>query len=335
MKISALLTTYNNEKYIQQTIDSVLNQTYKDFEFIIVNDGSTDRTKEILDNVNDKRVRIFHLEQNVGIPTALNFGIDKCQGEYVIKIDGDDLQHPERFEKQLRFMENHPEYVLSKTLFNYFPDNDEVAATPRYQHRLKYNAPFKNNTKTSKEINEYLHWFCCISHSTMMVKTEILKKYRYNNYPVFEDYDLFYRINKDGYKMGHLDECLVDIRVSEASVTAKSKAHLFNTVAYKIKEQVMENFKLYENIYIWGAGAHGQDIFCLLKDKGWKISGFIDSNLDMEGKKVKGIKVFPPKIINASKEIKVVVASTIGMFEIIKYLKSYRYETNRDFVVIR
>lgn len=134
VQLTALMSVYNGAKHIKETIDSVLNQSFTDFEFIVVDDGSNDGTVDILKSYKDNRMKVFFLEKNVGIPKALNFGIDKSIGDYVVKIDADDVQHPERFEKQLSFMLTTPKMTLSKTLCEYFPDTLEIEKVKDTRH---------------------------------------------------------------------------------------------------------------------------------------------------------------------------------------------------------
>ncbi|UFH33335.1 glycosyltransferase [Chryseobacterium sp. C-71] len=101
--ISVLLCTYNDGKYIAETIESILNQTYPYFEFIIINDGSTDNTGEIIDAFRDPRIK--HIKRlNHGLTKSLNFGITQCQYNWIARIDGDDVALPNRFEKQLEYI---------------------------------------------------------------------------------------------------------------------------------------------------------------------------------------------------------------------------------------
>ena len=106
--ISVLMTAYNAQQFVEETIRSVQGQTLSDFEFIIVNDGSTDRTAEILDGFarQDSRIRVLHLE-NQGIPKAANAGLAECRGEFVARIDADDLAKPTRFAQQLPYIRQH------------------------------------------------------------------------------------------------------------------------------------------------------------------------------------------------------------------------------------
>lgn len=328
------MSVFNEEKYVKEAIDSVLNQTFKDFEFIIVDDGSTDRTLEILHSYSDSRMRIFSFEENKGIPTALNYGIDRARGEYIVKIDGDDIQYPERFEKQLSFMQENPEMVLSKTLVNFFPDTIDIEKTKRYSTFKNYLEPYKNNTKTPQQIVERLKWYSCIPHTSIIIKKDIIKKFYYRDIPVAEDYDLFYRMNEEGLLMGSIDEILVETRVSANSTTVKEKK-TFDKCIYFIKEKNLNQFKQNESIFIWGAGSFGQSVLEVLIEKGWNIQGFIDSDKQKEGSIIKEYKVYSTDVIEQSKKNKVIVASQPGMFEIISFLKEKGYKTEEDFMVYR
>ncbi|MBS4195494.1 glycosyltransferase [Lederbergia citri] len=335
LQLTALMSVYNGEKHIEETIKSVLDQSFKDFEFVIVNDGSTDNTLEILKTQTDSRLKIYSFKENQGIPTALNYGINNSSGKYIVKIDGDDIQHHERFEKQLLFMTKNPEIVLSKTLLSYFPDDSEVEKSHRYLTFKKYIENYKNSSKTMEDIATRLKWYCCISHSTMMIRKEIIKNYRYRNLPIFEDYDLFYRMNEDGLKMGHLEENLVRVRLSNYSTTTRKEKSLFDEYAYLIKEKSFNSFKKNEFIFIWGAGEFGRSVLNTLMKKGWRIRGFIDSDVKKEGTLIDGNMTFSPAIIDNSKKNKVIIASQPGMFEIIDFLKGYNYQSELDFMVIR
>jgi len=107
--VSVLCPVFNGEKYFDKAIPSILNQTYKNFEFIIINDGSTDNTKQYLDELSEKdnRVKVFH-PGRLGFVNALNFGIQKCSGEYIARQDFDDISYPERLEKQINYMMDNP-----------------------------------------------------------------------------------------------------------------------------------------------------------------------------------------------------------------------------------
>ncbi len=123
--VSVVLSTYNDEKYIKATIESVLNQTYNNFEFIIWNDGSLDSTEEIVKSFEDERIRYFYHE-NTGLGTALSFACNEAKGKYIARIDGDDICLPYRFEKEVTFLESHPEVVLVSSSVFYIDGNGDI-----------------------------------------------------------------------------------------------------------------------------------------------------------------------------------------------------------------
>src|SRR3989344_5781814 len=113
-KISVLMPAYNARKYIGEAIESILNQTFKDFEFIIINDCSTDKTKKIIEEYanKDARIKLINNATNLGLTKSLNIGLKEARGEYVARLDADDVALPERLEKQYEFMEKNKETTL-------------------------------------------------------------------------------------------------------------------------------------------------------------------------------------------------------------------------------
>ena len=110
--VTVLMAVYNGEKYLREAIESILDQTYTNFEFLIINDGSSDRTEEIILSYNDKRIRYIKNEQNLKLIASLNKGLDLAKGEFIARMDADDISLPERLEKQINFLEKHPEIGL-------------------------------------------------------------------------------------------------------------------------------------------------------------------------------------------------------------------------------
>ena len=106
MKISVITTVYNCEKFIEESINSILNQTYEDFEFIIINDGSTDRTAEIIRSFKDERIEFWGYEENMGVPFRSNFSIDIAEGEYIAIHDADDISLPSRLEQEVKMLKS-------------------------------------------------------------------------------------------------------------------------------------------------------------------------------------------------------------------------------------
>jgi len=117
-KVSVVMSSYDGQKYLKQSVESILNQTFNDFEFLIVNDASTDKTLQILQeySTRDSRITIINNEKNLGLTKSLNKALHISRGEYIARMDDDDISTPKRLEKQLGFMQNNPEVVLCGTL---------------------------------------------------------------------------------------------------------------------------------------------------------------------------------------------------------------------------
>lgn len=110
--VSVLMPVYNGESYLREAIDSILAQTFTDFEFIIINDGSSDGSESIIRSYTDTRIRYVKNEKNLKLIATLNKGLSLCTGKYIARMDADDVAYPQRFERQVAFMEAHPDYGL-------------------------------------------------------------------------------------------------------------------------------------------------------------------------------------------------------------------------------
>ena len=123
------MPAYNAEKYIAESIESILSQTFTDFEFIIINDASTDSTKEIIESFQDSRIILINNEQNLGVAKSLNIGIATAKGKYIARMDADDISLPERFQTQFNFMEKNPDIDICGSWARMFGDKDDCMQT--------------------------------------------------------------------------------------------------------------------------------------------------------------------------------------------------------------
>lgn len=332
-KVSILMAVNNGEKYIKQSIETILVQTLKDFELIIVNDGSTDHTLDVIKNFKDSRIKVVDLQQNVGLSGALNRGLNYVTSEFVARADADDLYHPERLQKQYDFLTANSEISLVHSLVDYFPDSQRVANSTRYRFFKEYFKPSLDTTTNTKDISEKLYWFCCIIHSVIMIRTKVLIENLYDEkLYIGEDYKLFYTLNKKGYKMATVLEKLIDIRVSSESITALQKQKLFDVLYYIKKEEILNLFNSGYPVYIWGAGSFGVSLYEILNLKSLNISGFIDSDKSKQGFYIKNKKIFNPNIL-LEQNCKVIVASSIGKFQVAEYLKNLGYNHLNDYLI--
>lgn len=334
-EISVLMSVHNGGEFINESIESILNQTYQGFEFIIVDDGSTDDTVDIIKRYKDPRIKLYVLKENVGVGAASQYGLNKVSGKYVAKADADDIYISTRLEEQKDFLDNNPDVALIGGLIEYFPHNENIAKSNRYRTLKSLREKSLNNIVSSDDIREHLYWYCCLTHSTIMVRTEIISKVGYIDIPVGEDYNLFYQLNKQGFKMAKLNKILAKVRVSSTSITATNKEIFYRKSLLLIKkDEIIELFKNSNEVYIWGAGGMGKNLLYGLREKGMDVKGFIDIDKKKHGKKINGKIIYnPEKIVNNLLKNKIIVASEPGRFEIVDYLKKREYRHLKDFVV--
>lgn len=331
------MAVYNGEKYIKASIESILKQSFSDFEFIIVNDGSTDKTSYYLSEVKDKRVKVYNLDKNSGVAMALNTGINLANGEYLAIADADDIYIQNRFEKEMDFLDKNKEIHVVGSFVNYFTSEKDLEGSLRFKNIKKNFELQLFEINSLEKVNEYLKYYCCIINSTIMFRRDILKDFKYNSkFTSSMDYELFYNLNKKGYKMFNINEVLANIRVSDDSITGKvsnkNLKSIFNQL-YEIKaEEIEKNFKNEDSIFIWGAGGYGSGFLNIFSEKGIKIKGFIDSDKCKWGTKLNGKIINSPDIIYKDKNIKIIVASEPGRIEIVEFLKKNGYNNLKEYI---
>ena len=134
-KVSVLMSVYNTEEnFLREAIKSILNQTYKDFEFLIINDGSTkNNTEQVILSFKDDRIRYIPNERNMGIIASCNKGFDLANGEYIARFDSDDIALPQRLEKEVEFLDKNPDYGLVGSYFETFPKKRIVKGFTDYK----------------------------------------------------------------------------------------------------------------------------------------------------------------------------------------------------------
>jgi glycosyltransferase involved in cell wall biosynthesis len=207
IKITVLMPAYNTEKYIAQAIDSVLQQHFPYFELLIVNDGSTDKTEQIIRSFNDPRIILIN-QQNGGVAKALNVGLRQARGKYIARFDADDICNPERLQVQYSFMEANPAYILSGSDAEYI-DRDGA-----------YIFSFQCSAHTDEEIRKLPSSTCPFLHvAVIFKKNAVLEAGGYNeDAHTFEDHLLWAVLVKKG-KVCNLPVSLVNVRINPESVT--------------------------------------------------------------------------------------------------------------------
>ncbi len=207
-KVSVLMPVFNGERYLPESIESILLQTYSDFEFNIINDGSTDRSLSIINDyaAKDSRIRVIDLSKNHGLVYCLNLGIKESRGDLIARMDADDISHADRLAKQVFFMFENPLVAVCGTCYQIVED-DRILKPPAEFEAIKL-----FSLKGSP-----------IAHPTAILNMALLKSKKLDCYdPEFfpaEDYEYWLRISRF-FQIRNLDEVLVRIRKHDSSVSS-------------------------------------------------------------------------------------------------------------------
>jgi len=205
-KVSVIMPVYNTpENYLREAVESILSQTYSDFEFIIINDGSSNNAQEVILSYDDSRIVYVKNEQNIKLIKTLNKGLKLARGEYIVRMDSDDISVENRIEKSVEFMDKNPDVAAASSY---------AIGTPR---KLKFMLPEQNEV-----IKPFLRYVAnCIMHPAIIIRSCVLKKNNLcydENYPHNEDYKLWISINEHA-KLANIPEFLLIHRLHEKSVS--------------------------------------------------------------------------------------------------------------------
>lgn len=203
--LTVLMPVYNAAPFLERAIKSILSQTHRDFEFLIIDNGSTDASPEIIRSFKDPRIRVVRLDKNVGPPPALNLGLRQIRTKYIARMDADDVALPNRLKAQIAFLEKHPEFVLIGSQYR------TVNATGRVSAALPL-------PTTPNNIRWKLMFSSPFVHSAVVMRTQIIKTldgydehFRYAS-----DFDLWSRLVCNNYKVANLSKTYVLNRKHDA-----------------------------------------------------------------------------------------------------------------------
>ena len=217
-KISILLPVFNDEKFIKRAVDSVLNNSYSNYELIIVNDGSSDNSIDVINSIKDERIKVFN-KSNSGLIETLNYGLKKCKNEIIMRMDGDDEIDKEKISIQLSSFYNSNSILLGT-------GGSIIDNMSKFKSLV--NVP-ENNTSILKKMRKMQP--SIIHASIMFYKDAIIKSGSYDEkFSVAEDYELFYRLSRIG-ELSNIDIPLYNIRKNEENVSVtRSRTQLLNTM---------------------------------------------------------------------------------------------------------
>ncbi|MGH2667330.1 glycosyltransferase family 2 protein [Flavobacterium sp.] len=229
-EISVIMPVYNAEKYLSETIESILNQTYSNFELLILNDKSTDGSKQIIEKykAKDARIVLIDKEKNVGPANLRNEGFELARTPYIALMDADDIALPTRFEKQITFLKNNPDVGVCGTWMTYFGGKKNKVIS---------------HAETHDAIKVSFLYSCAIGNSTVMLRKENLGSLRFENeYVPVEDYDLWSRLLTKT-KFHNIQESLINYRLHPNNIS-KTKIENVNRSVKKVKINQLKGFEI-------------------------------------------------------------------------------------------
>ena len=241
--VSVVMCCYNAEEFVAEAIESILRQDYPNFEFIIWNDGSKDKTESIIKSYDDERIRYFYHE-NLGVGGAANMACAEARGKYIARIDSDDIAFPQRIRKEVEYMERHPHCVLLSAAVSYIDRNGKL---------ISRSYPYTWNTVLKKSMKKMSNPF---SHSACLFRRDAFLKVNYPNTRCFEDAIMFRRLSRLG-DVANLGETLIKYRLLPGSVSHSLGYYMpLMRVAEKLVEdstpdQIKINEQLFDYIYMY------------------------------------------------------------------------------------
>ncbi len=289
-KVSVLMPCFNAASTLDATCESAQAQSYNDFEVVAVNDGSIDATPDILAHwaAKDARFKPLHLKHR-GIITALNLGIEACRGEYIARMDADDLMRPQRLEKQVLYLDNHPDVALVSSLVEGFPQK-------KLREGFRIYIEWLNSLRSHEEICREMFVESPLCHPSVMIRKQVvleLGSYQENGWP--EDYDLWLRMYLAGYRFAKLPEVLLDWREHPQRLTrTDSRYSVENFIRAKAHYLSRGPLKDRDAVILWGAGMMGRRTSKHLIREGVPLVAFIDIDPKKIGRTLRNLPIISP-----------------------------------------
>lgn len=225
-RVSVVIPVYNRERYIAAAIDSVLTQTLADFELLVVDDGSTDSTPDIIRAYRDPRINLVSNAFNMGIPRARNLGVQLARGKYVAFLDSDDFAYPARLQRQSEHLDANPGCAMVGSWELPMDEHGAICGS------------VKRRPISPEQLRAHSIFRCGVSGRAIMAPTDILREYQFrDSYPVSEDFDLCVRLSKD-HDICNLPEVLIRHRKHEGNTSREKTQLMTNRVRSILTRQL-------------------------------------------------------------------------------------------------
>lgn len=231
-EITVLMAVYNGERYLREVIESILGQSFGDFEFLIVDDASTDGTSFLLREYGlaDKRIRLISNERNLGLSRSLNRGLEQAKGVYIARMDADDISRPERFATQLAWLKAHPEILVLGSAIQMIDENSHPLPTK----------PPPYSTIEMRWTSFFGQQFV-VCHPSVMCRRELFDCFgSYADIATSQDLELWGRLMYENpYPIANLDEVLLDYRVHSRAISTQQSELQYRT-SNRVRQKVIE-----------------------------------------------------------------------------------------------
>lgn len=293
--ISVLLPVYNAERTVQEAMDSLTAQTFEAFEVLVVNDGSTDGTDEILQAaaLKDDRIRVLTCPHR-GLIDALNAGIAESTSPLIARFDADDRAHPERLERQVQYLDRHPEVAAVGSQVHCFSEQGVAEGFRVYEAWI-------NALITPNDIAREIYIESPLVHPSVTIRRSVLNEVgAYQERGWAEDYDLWLRIHTAGYAMAKIPEVLLEWREGETRLTrTDSRYSVENFLRAKAHYLGLGPLSADKACIVWGAGQMGRRLSKHLLREGIRIPAFVDIDPKKIGNSRRGSPIIAPDDLQA------------------------------------
>ena len=228
--VTVIMSCFNSANFIEDAVNSITNQSFRDFEFLIMDDGSSDNTYKIIQNLSyeDRRIKIYQNDKNIGLTKSLNLLIKEARGEFIVRQDADDISYVDRLKSQID--------ILSKSKFSACTTRAKIMDTNYIKPKYTYFLPKKMVIKFK---NPFIH-------GTLAIKKQVLNELgNYDeNFYFAQDYKLFYKMIEQGYKIKYLSSVLYEINMKDniSSNFLKQQNYYANCVKNNIKPEANKDF---------------------------------------------------------------------------------------------
>lgn len=279
-RVSILLSVYNGALTINRCLDSLLAQTFRDFELIIVNDGSTDQTVAHITNYSDSRIKLINLE-HVGLAKALNIGLEACKGQYIARMDADDWCANNRLELQANFLDSNPDVGVVSSLVKYAGDRT---------HNTGYalHVDWINRQLTHEEIQKKRFEDSPLANPSCMFRKSLVDQFgNYSEEPIPEDYEFWLRLLHHGVRMEKIKEVLLYWSDLPTRITRNSdnysQSAFFEVKAKYLKHWIDQHLSN-PSVYIFGSGRSVNNKAQALQAQGIEIHKYLTVKSSSRGK---------------------------------------------------